>query len=119
MKGRHANCRYCDDCTPSERLNGKVLVDRRGARFPLRRQAMPGGCVVQVLNSASLMPLRHLDRLPEAENWRLLLDDSDDVKAVVKVYRAALDGKDFRSLPEWRVVDMANTTTGHYFRGVE
>lgn len=119
MKGKHADCRHCDGCAPSERLDGRALVDRRNAAFPLRRVAMQGGCVVQVLNSAALMPLRHLNRLPEAESWRLLLDGGDPIEAVVKVYRAALDGEDFRALLEWPVIDAMNTTTGHYFRGVE
>ena len=99
--------------------NGRRLVDRRGAAFPLRRIAQPGGCVVQVLNSAELMPLRKRDRLPETSGWRLLLDADEPVEAVVKVYRAALDGKDFRALPEWASIEGMQTTTGHYFRGVE
>ena len=37
----------------------------------------------------------------------------------MKVYRAALDGCDFKALPEWAALDNMNTTTGHYFRGVE
>lgn len=119
MKGPHADCRHCDACLPGDRLDGRALVDRKGAAFPLRRLAMPGGCVVQALNSAALMPLRHMNRLPEARSWRLLLDDGDPVEAVVRVYRAALDGEDFKALPEWSVLDGMNTTTGHYFRGVE
>lgn len=119
MKGRHADCRHCDACAAGDRLDGQTLVDRKGAAFPLRRIAMPGGCVVQVLNSAALMPLRHLGRLPKGEGWRLLLDDGDDVEAVVKVYRAAIDSADFRRMPEWAILDAMSTTTGHYFRGVE
>ncbi len=123
MKGPHAACRHCDACPPAERLDGKALVDRKGVAFPLRRLAMEGGesggCVVQVLNSAPLMPLRRLDRLPRAGGWRLLLDPGEPTEAVVKVYRAALDGADFRALPEWEIIENMNTTTGHYFRGVE
>ena len=119
MKGRHADCRHCDICAPEAHLNGRALTDRRGAEFPLRRVVMPGGCVVQVLNSVPLMPLKHLEKLPPASGWRLLLDAGDDVEAVVRVYRAALDGRDFKSLPEWKKLDSMNTTTGHYFRGVE
>ena len=119
MKGRHADCRHCDGCRPSERLDGRSMVDRRGAAFPLRRVAMPGGCVVQVLNSVSLMPLKKRDRLPDAEGWRLLLSEGEPVEAIVKVYRAALDGEDFRALPQWQTLETLNTTAGHYFRGVE
>ena len=119
MQGRHADCRHCDACAPRARLDGRALVDRRGAAFPLRRVAQPGGCVIQLLNSVPLMPLRHLERLPRAAAWRLLLDDGDDAPAVAKVYRAALNGEDFRALPEWSALEAMETTAGHYFRGVE
>ena len=119
MKGRHADCRHCDGCTAGDRLDGKALTDRRGAAFPLKRLAMPGGCVIQVLNSVPLMPLRHLSRLPKASAWRLLLNGGEPTAAIVRVYRAALDGRDFRALPEWAILDGMDTTTGHYFRGVE
>ena len=80
---------------------------------------MPGGCVIQVLNSVPLMPLKKRNRLPEAESWRLLLSPGEPAAALVRVYRAALDGGDFRALPEWQAIESMNTTAGHYFRGVE
>jgi len=80
---------------------------------------MQGGCVIQVLNSVPLMPLKHVDRLPRTSAWRLLLGEEDPAEAVVRVYRAALDGADFRALPEWNIIEGLNTTTGHFFRGVE
>lgn len=119
MRGRHADCRHCDRCAPEARLDGRRMTDRKGAAFPLRRIAQPGGCVVEVLNSAALMPLRHLDRMPKLRRWRLLLDRDEPVAAIAKVYRAALDGRDFRALPEWQAIETMQTTTGHYFRGVE
>ena len=119
MKGLHAECRSCDVCGPGEALNGRSLIDRRGAAFPLNRVAMPGGCVIQVLNSVPLMPLKRRDRLPESGGWRLLLRPDEPVEAVVRVYRAALDGADFRSLPEWEILEKLDATTGHFFRGVE
>ena len=60
-----------------------------------------------------------MERLPRAAAWRLLLDDGDDAPAVVKVYRAALDGEDFKALPEWSALETMETTAGHYFRGVD
>jgi hypothetical protein len=119
MKGRHADCQHCDGCKPARRLDGRAMTDRRGAAFPLKRLAMPGGCVIQVLNSVPLMPLKRLNRLPKAESWRLLLSPGEPVTAIAKVYRAALDGGDFRALPEWETLETMNTTSGHYFRGVE
>ncbi len=120
MPGRHADCRNCDGCLPADRLDARTLVDRKGVAFPLRRLAEPGcGCVIQVLNSAPLMPLRRLDRLPGISRWRLLLNPDEPTEAIVRVYRAALDGENFKALPEWAAIDAMNTTTGHFFRGVE
>ena len=119
MKGRHADCGHCDGCGPGDGLDGRALIDRKGVAFPLRRMAQPGGCVIQVLNSAPLMPLRRLARLPKASGWRLLLSPGEPVEAIVRIYRAALDGEDFKRLPEWSAIEAMNTTTGHYFRGVE
>ena len=119
MKGKHAACRHCDGCKPSERLDGREMVDRKGAAFPLKRLAMPGGCVIQVLNSVPLMPLKKLNKLPKAASWRLLLNPGEPVADLVKVYRAALDGEDFKALPQWQTIEPMNTTAGHYFRGVE
>ena len=65
------------------------------------------------------MPLKKLNRLPKAEGWRLLLSAGEPVADIVKVYRAALDGGDFRALPQWQALETMNTTAGHYFRGVE
>ena len=118
-KGLHRDCRHCDGCPAQAALNGKTLIDRKGAVFPLKRLAMPGGCVVQVLNSVPLMPLKRLKRLPEASGWRLLLEEGEPTEAIVRVCRAALDGGDCKALPEWQTVEALNTTTGHYCRGVE
>ncbi|MGX8705951.1 MAG: DUF3656 domain-containing U32 family peptidase [bacterium] len=117
MAGRHADCRNCD--VSADRLEGRTLIDRKGAAFPLHRVAMPGGCVVQILNSVPLMPLKKLDRLPKASGWRLLLRPGEPVAAIVKIYRAALDGENFKALPEWQSIENMETTTGHFFRGVD
>ena len=115
-KGRHADCRRCD---VESGIRGKTITDRKGVAFPLRRMATEEGCIIQVLNAPYLMPLRKVDRMPESAGWRLLLDAGDPVEAVVKVYRAAMDGEDVRTLPEWDIIEKLETTTGHYFRGVE
>ena len=43
----------------------------------------------------------------------------EPVADLVKIYRAALDGEDFKALPQWQMIETMNTTAGHYFRGVE
>ena len=70
------------------------------------------------MNSVPLMLLRRMDRLPDASAWRMLVTKADAVQAA-RLHRAALDGKEFRSMPEWAAFDAMKSTTGHYFRGVE
>ncbi len=115
--GRHADCRRCD----GERgIDQYALTDRMGARFALERMRTGTGCVVRVLNSVPLMLLRHLDALPPAARWRVILTDETkrEAECAVKCHRAALDESDFKLLPEWTALDGRPSTTGHYFRGV-
>ena len=46
----HAGCRMCDEGHP-DALAGQVLEDRKGYRFPLLRQRLPEGCLVQLMNA--------------------------------------------------------------------
>lgn len=115
IPGKHRDCRMCD--TPGNKPF-RPLIDRTGAEFPLRRIAFESGCVLQLLNSAPLMLLRRMNRLPRAGAWRMLVTD-DDAAAAARLHRAALDGCNFRVLPEWAAFDGMKSTTGHYFRGVE
>jgi hypothetical protein len=117
--GEHDSCRACDQCAPEKQISCKTLIDRTGAAFPLRRIAADSGCVVQLLNSAKLMLLRKHASLPACEGWRMLLDESDPVEAVVRLHRAAIEGEDVRSHADWAKIEAMNTTTGHYFRGAE
>ena len=83
-----------DACAPSERLDGRALTDRTGAEFPLRRRASDDGCVVELMNSVPLNTLRRIRRLPKADAWRLLIDDADEPKILLPLYRAAARGED-------------------------
>ena len=118
LKGAHADCRRCDHCAPADRINARSLTDRTGAAFPLRRLATDDGCIVRVLNSVPLMTLKRIRRLPDADAWRLLIDDCADLPAV-RLYQMAARGEDFRADPDWPTYESMNTTTGHYFRGAE
>ena len=119
LSGRHAECRRCDSCAPEARLNAMTLTDRTGAVFPLRRCAAQGGCVIRLLNSAVLMLLRRAGALPRAEGWRLLLDADDPIEDVVRLHALYRSGMNPRRDPSWDSIEKMNTTTGHYFRGVE
>lgn len=119
LPGRHADCTRCDRCPTQDRVGSKVLTDRTGAQFPLRRLVSGEGCVVQVLNCVPLMLLRRAGRLPKAAAWRLLIDRAEELESTLRLYRLAARGEDFRSDPAWRDYESMNTTTGHYFRGAE
>ena len=50
LKKGHAGCRMCDEGHP-DALKDQVLEDRKGYRFPLLRQRLPEGCLVQLMNA--------------------------------------------------------------------
>ena len=113
LSGPHDRCRRCDH---SEKpVDGLALIDRKGAAFPLRRIASDGGCVVEVLNSVPHWLLPKRERLCSCSGWVLFLRADEPAAAIVRACRTALaDGE----------VDLASlaglqTTSGHYFRGVE
>ena len=119
LPGKHAGCRRCDSCANEVSLNVMTLTDRTGASFPLRRSAADGGCVIRLLNSAVLMLLRRSSALPKAEGWRLLLDNDDPIENIIHLHKLAVSGADPRREASFAELDKMNTTTGHYFRGVE
>ncbi len=119
LGGRHEDCRLCDE-KPESGLSAHAFVDRTGARFPLYRLKTGSGCIVELANSVPLMLLRNPGKLPDAARWRVRLTDEGGLsEAVVRLHRAALDGKDVKALAFWGMVDAMKTTTGHFFRGVE
>ena len=50
LSSGHAQCRMCDEGHP-DALVGQALEDRKGYRFPLLRQRLPEGCLVQLMNA--------------------------------------------------------------------
>ena len=121
MDGAHDACRRCDAVPEGERTNAHTLIDRTGAAFPLRRQKSGEGCIVKLMNSVPMQLLRHIDRLPPAASWRLIMTGETPQEAgeITRLYRAALNHADYESDPAWTRLSAAPSTTGHYFRGVE
>lgn len=115
----HADCRRCDSCAPEKRISASALIDRKDIRFPLKRIATEAGCIVRVMNADPLMLLRRADKLPKAWAYRLIVEPEEDVSALIRLYREALNGRDVREDAAFRKLDSGRTTTGHYFRGVE
>ena len=121
MDGAHDACRRCDNVPESERTDAHALIDRTGAAFPLRRQRSGEGCIVKLMNSVPMQLLRHIDRLPPAESWRLIMTDEtpEEAAGITRLYRAALNHADYERDPAWARLNERPSTTGHYFRGVE
>ena len=121
LGGRHSACARCDALPDEKKLNAHRLVDRTDAAFPLRRQKSGSGCLIKVMNSVPLMLLRHINRLPAAAGWRVVLTDEGRATAadIVRLHAMALRGEDFKDTDAWRRLEKEPSTTGHYFRGVE
>ncbi len=119
--GAHEACHRCDAVNEEEKMNAHALIDRRETRFPLRRQKTPGGCIVKVMNSVPLCLLKRGGKLPNAKGWRVILTDESEglAEKIVRLHRSALDGENVREASEWSFIEEMQTTTGHYFRGVE
>ncbi len=89
------------------------LVDRRGARFPLRGDQY---CRMHVFNSRPHCLLDSVTRLTRSGVSRLRVDartyGEDEVRIVVRNWRAALDGRRFETPAP------GTFTHGHFNRGV-
>ena len=80
----HRDCRMCDDSHP-DALEGNVLGDRRGYRFPLLRQRLPEGCLVRLMNT---LPTDLLDR--KGFPWRgmeLTTETEEEARMIAKAMK--------------------------------
>ncbi len=112
----HADCRLCD---AGNGLESCELVDRRQARFPLRRYRGASGCYAQVLNSAPHDLLSRLARLPACDAVRLVftVEPADERRQIASRARAALEAWARGEATE--PSGAPGATAGHYFRGVD
>ena len=109
----HRDCRMCDENHP-EALRGQTLEDRRGYRFPLLRQRLPEGCLVQLMNAFptdniyNSQFIIHNSQLKEHKNLAVVMttENKADCEEVITAFR------------EGRKTDR-ETTTGHWRRPVE
>ena len=108
LKKGHAGCRMCDEGHP-DALKGQVLEDRKGYRFPLLRQRLPEGCLVQLMNAFPTDIINSEFRIQNSELNRavvLTTEDPEDTRMVLKAFK------------EGRKTD-GETTSGHWKRPVE
>ena len=103
----------CDEGQP-DALKGQVLEDRKGYRFPLLRQRLPEGCLVQLMNAFptdniyNSQFIIHNAQLPEHKNLAVVMttENEADCEEVMLAFK------------EGRKTD-GETTSGHWKRPVE
>ena len=98
----HRDCALCDR-KAEESLEGQALEDRRGYRFPLLRERLPEGCLVQLMNT---LPTDNLDKRVRNRALAFSTESGDET------------GKVMRALAEGRKTG-GETTGGHWKRSVE
>ena len=97
------DCAMCDEGHP-DALRGSTLDDARGYRFPLLRQRLPEGCLVQLMNT---LPTDWLDHGEVRNPVICLTDESGEETA--GILRAMKAGRK----------SGAPSTAGHWKRPVE
>ena len=108
LKKGHAGCRMCDEGHP-DALRGQVLEDRKGYRFPLLRQRLPEGCLVQLMNALPTDNIYNAQcTIHNAQLKAVVLttEDAEETRMVLEAFK------------EGRKTD-GETTSGHWKRAVE
>ena len=114
LKKGHAECRMCDEGHP-DALAGQVLEDRKGYRFPLLRQRLPEGCLVQLMNVLPTDNIANSEfRIKNSElkaygSMKALVLTTENREETEEVLRAFMEGRKTN----------AETTSGHWKRAVE
>ena len=98
----HRNCRMCDEGAP-DALAGQALEDWKGYRFPLLRQRLPEGCMVELLNA---FPTDNMDKDVRLKAVILTTEDADETEETLEAF-----AENRRTGRE--------TTGGHWKRPVE
>ena len=102
LSAGHRDCRMCDTGDP-DALKGQALEDRMGYRFPLLRQRLPEGCLVQLMNA---LPTDNLDKPLKGRTVEFTGETREEAEAVLAAFgrREKTGGR---------------TTAGHWKRPVE
>ena len=110
----HRDCRMCDEGSP-DALKGQELEDRKGYRFPLLRQRLPEGCLVQLMNAFPTDNIINSEfRIQNSE-----LKERGINKALIFTTESREDTEEaLMAFAECRKV-AGKTTSGHWKRPVE
>ena len=104
----------CDEGHP-DALKGQALEDRRGYRFPLLRQRLPEGCLVELMNVYptdniyNSQFIIHNSQLKECGSMKAVVLTTENKEETTEVLKAFKEG---------RKTD-GETTSGHWKRPVE
>ena len=98
----HRDCRMCDEGHP-DALRGQALEDRRGYRFPLLRQRLPEGCLVQLMN---VYPTDNMDKSIARKAVILTTESPEETETVLAAFAEGRKSG-------------GETTSGHWKRPVE
>ena len=102
LKEGHRTCRMCDEGHP-EALKGQSLEDRKGYRFPLLRQRLPEGCLVELMNA---LPTDNMDQSPGLRCLSLTTENAEETEEILRAFAG-------------RRRSGAEATAGHWKRAVE
>ena len=110
----HRDCRMCDEGA-ADALAGNVLEDRKGYRFPLLRQRLPEGCMVELMNAYPTDVINSEFRIQNSE----LREQRRSLKAIVLTTENAEETEEvLKAFKEGRKTK-GETTSGHWKRAVE
>ena len=113
----HRDCRMCDEGNPNA-LKGQFLEDRKGYRFPLLRQRLPEGCLVQLMNAFPTDNIVNSQFIIHNSQGRNC-DHNGPAGAIVLTTEDAEETKEvFQAFREGRKTT-GKTTAGHWKRPVE
>ena len=104
----HRDCRMCDEGSP-EALAGQALEDRKGYRFPLLRQRLPEGCMVELMNALPTDNICNAQSTRQNAQFHAIVfttENRDETEAVLEALREG------RKVP-------GETTSGHWKRPVD
>ena len=104
----HRDCRMCDEGA-AEALAGQVLEDRKGYRFPLLRQRLPEGCMVQLMNAFPTDNICQEKLTMNNGPFKAIVLTTENAEETKEVLEAFKEGRKTKG----------ETTSGHWKRAVE
>ena len=115
LSANRANCRLCKTASAVCGRENAVMTDRKGYQFPLSRTRFAEGCEIQVLGALPTdLRAHNADRcsLNAGALLHFTVESSEEQIALTRAFAAMLRGEGISPAT-------AQTTAGHWLRGVE